>query len=201
MIICIGREFGSGGHEIGKRLSECLNIPFYDRILIDSAVERSGITLETLEKTDERKSNPWMHNVFYEAKESELRGLSASNLLFQIQKDMIIELAKNGDCVLVGRCADDILSKAGIERLSLFISAPFTDRIKRKMEITELDEKTVTALVRKMDKRRKAYYDYYTGRSWGKPNNYDICINSSVFGLDHTVHTLEALVLKLRKIK
>ncbi|EET60621.1 hypothetical protein BRYFOR_07439 [Marvinbryantia formatexigens DSM 14469] len=152
MIICIGREFGSGGHEIGKCLSEGLGIPFYDHELVEKAMERSEMTLE---------------------------------------------LAKD-DCVFVGRCADFVLKQQGVRCVSLFITAPFEDRVKRKAELLDMKEKQAVSLVRKMDKQRKAYYDYYTGGSWGRPHNYDFCINSSSLGIKETADTIETLI-KSRK--
>lgn len=190
MIICIGREFGSGGHEIGMELAGRLGLPFYDRTLVDEAVLRTTIPAEELEKADEKRHNPWFHQIWYDAQNQELRGMSANDMMFRIHSQLILELAQKGDCVFVGRCADYILQTSGIERLSLFISAPFQDRVKRKMEQLHMNEKNTVVLIRKTDKERKAYYDYYTGGSWGKPNNYDLCINSAAFGIDRTAGIL-----------
>lgn len=195
MIICIGREFGSGGHEIGKRLAENMNLSFYDSQLVEASTERSRLPVNELEKVDEKKANPLLHDVRYEAESKELRGLSTNDLIFRIQSDIILELAKKGDCVFVGRCSDYILKQAGIAHISLFITAPFSDRVKRKMKILQKDEKTVNSLVRKTDRRRKAYYNYYTNRSWGKPSNYDFCINSSALGIGETVFLLRNMAL------
>lgn len=190
MIICIGREFGSGGHEIGKALADALGLSFFDRDLIDAAVSRTTIPQAELEKADEKTHNPWMFRRWYDEHDIELRDLSANDILFRIQSQLILEAAQSGHCVFVGRCADSILQRNGIKRLSLFISAPFEDRTVRKMQLLGLDEKTTRALVRKTDKERKAYYDYYTGGSWGKPYNYDFCVNSSVFGVQQTAQLL-----------
>lgn len=195
MIICIGREFGSGGHEIGKLTAEKLGITFYDRELIEEAAACiTTIPKETIQKADERKHNPWMHRVWYDTQNKELRGLSANEMLFRVHGQMITELARKGNCMFIGRCADYILENEGIERISFFIAAPFQDRVKRKMELLEMNEKNEVALVRRTDKDRKAYYDYYTGGSWGKPHNYDFCINSSKLGIERTA---EALAEKL----
>lgn len=193
MIICIGREFGSGGHEIGLRLAEMLDIPFYDRKLIDAA-EKSGLETVVLENADEKNTNFWLHTAQYNVSEKRFRGLPANDILFQLQSEFILNTAKAGGGVFVGRCSDFVLEQAGIARLSLFISAPFSQRVKRKMELLHMGEKEVTALVRKTDKKRKAYYDYHTGNSWGKPHNYDICINSATFGIDGTANKLNEFV-------
>lgn len=179
MIICIGREFGSGGHEIGKELAESLGVPFYDHQLVDMASELCKPISEELKKADEKKVNSFLFRVWYESVDRDLRGLSANDILFKLQSDTIRTLSQTGEGVFVGRCADHILKQAGIPRISLFITAPFSDRVKRKMNLLKTDEKSAVDIVRKADKQRKAYYNYYTGGSWGKPDNYDFCINSS----------------------
>ncbi len=179
MIICIGREFGSGGHEIGKELAESLGVPFYDHQLVDMASELCKPISEELKKADEKKVNSFLFRVWYESVDRDLRGLSANDILFKLQSDTIRMLSQTGEGVFVGRCADHILKQAGIPRISLFITAPFSDRVKRKMNLLKTDEKSAVDIVRKADKQRKAYYNYYTGGSWGKPDNYDFCINSS----------------------
>ena len=159
MIICIGREFGSGGHEIGKEVADRLGFTFYDRTLVEEALSRSTIPPEELERADEKKHNPWLHRIWYDAQNEELRGLSANDILFSIHSKLITALASEDNCVFIGRCADYILQNAGIERISLFIAAPFQDRVKRKMGLLQMNEKKTITLVRKTDKERKAYYD------------------------------------------
>ena len=168
MIICIGREFGSGGHEIGKIIAEKLGMELYDRDLIDKAAEKIvAMPKEVLEKADEKKHNPWLHQVWYDVPNQELNGMTANDTLHQAYSSIIRELAEKANCVFVGRCADYILEQAELDHISLFIAAPFEWRVQRKMEQLSIDEKAATSLVRKKDKDRKAYYDYYTGRSWG----------------------------------
>lgn len=186
MIICIGREFGSGGHEIGKLVAEQLGTPLYDRTFVDETFSRTTLPLKEVEKADEKKHNPWLYRVWYDAQNSEFRGLSANDMLFSVHSQLIEEMAQKGDCVFIGRCADYVLKNKGIERRSIFIAAPFQDRVKRKMQLLNLNEKDTISLVRKTDKERRAYYDYYTGGSWGRPCNYDVCINSSVYGIERT---------------
>lgn len=192
MIICIGREFGSGGHEIGKELAESLGVPFYDHQLVDMASELCKPISEELKKADEKKVNSFLFRVWYESVDRDLRGLSANDILFKLQSDTIRSLSQTGDGVFVGRCADHILKQAGIPRISLFITAPFSDRVKRKMNLLKTDEKSAVDIVRKADKQRKAYYNYYTGGSWGKPDNYDFCINSSSLETELIIQMLKA---------
>ncbi len=192
MIICIGREFGSGGHEIGKELAESLGVPFYDHQLVDMASELCKPISEELKKADEKKVNSFLFRVWYESVDRDLRGLSANDILFKLQSDTIRMLSQTGEGVFVGRCADHILKQAGIPRISLFITAPFSDRVKRKMNLLKTDEKSAVDIVRKADKQRKAYYNYYTGGSWGKPDNYDFCINSSSLETELIIQMLKA---------
>ena len=200
MIICIGREFGSGGHEIGRILAKKLGLELYDRDLIDKAAKKIvAMPKEVLEKADEKKHNPWLHQVWYDVPNQELNGMTANDTLHQAYSSIIRELAGKENCVFVGRCADYILEQAELDHISLFIAAPFEWRVQRKMEQLSIDEKAATSLVRKKDKDRKAYYDYYTGRSWGRPHNYDLCINSSRLGIEVTAEKLAEMVLQLEK--
>ena len=198
MIICIGREFGSGGHEIGKEVAQKLGLKLYDRELIDKATEKIiAMPKDVLEKADEKKHNPWLHQVWYDIPNQELNGMTANDALHLAYHSIIRELAEQEDCVFVGRCADYILEQAEIEHISLFIAAPFEWRVKRKMKQLSVDEKTAETLVRKKDKERKSYYNYYTGRSWGKAHNYDLCINSSRLGIKETADKLAKMILEL----
>ena len=196
-VVCIGRQFGSGGHDIGKLLAEKLNIPFYDKNLIELASERSGLSRELLERGEERKTNQWLYAGMTNANGMTYASLPPTDITFALQKDIILDAARESNCVIVGRCCDVILRTEDIKLLSVFIAAPFEDRVKRKMKIENLDEKETTALVRKTDKRRKAYYNYNTGLDWGSPDNYDLCINSSAVGIEQAVKMLAELYEKM----
>lgn len=193
-VICISRQFGSGGHEIGKDLAERLKVPFYDKNLVEIAAERSGIHPQTLEKADERRTNPWLYESLHEENQTFGRGLPASDALFQLQSQIILEAAQKEDCVIVGRCAGYLLHQNQIPCISLFICAPFEERVRRKKELEGLKEKAAYDLVRKEDKYRKAYYNYYTGEDWGKPETYDFCINSAEKGIGFTTDLLYRLL-------
>lgn len=189
-VICISRQFGSGGHEIGEKLAEQLHVSFYDKNLVVLAAERSGIHPETLEKADERRTNPWLYESLHEENQTFGRGLPASDALFQLQSQLILEAAQKKDCVIVGRCGGYLLRQNQIPCISLFICAPFEDRVRRKMKQEGIKEKAAYDLVRKEDKYRKAYYNYYTGENWGKPETYDFCINSAARGIETTIDLL-----------
>ena len=117
--------------------------------------------------------------------------------MFRMQSAVILEAAQKGNCIFVGRCADYVLKNAGVSRLSIFITAPFSDRVQRKRKLLGKEEKTVASLVRKMDRQRKNCYDYYTGGSWGKPYNYDLCVNSFTLGIERTAQALAVLVRQI----
>ena len=122
--------------------------------------------------------------------------LSSENI-FKYQSEAIREIASRTSCIIVGRCADYVLEQTGVPHLSIFITAPFEDRVSREMERQNLSEKEATAQVKKMDKQRKSYYSYYTNRSWGDPHDYDLCINSSSYGIDKTADLLTLFVRSL----
>lgn len=200
MIICIGREFGSGGHEIGKKLAENLKLSFYDHELIENATARSNIEYKELKKADEKKANFLLHTSLYNSDDKKLRGLPANDILFEVQKNMILDLAKEDNCVFVGRCADYVLAKENIRHISLFVTAPFSDRVRRKQQLLNLDERSTASLVQKTDRQRKSYYNYYSGGNWGKPYNYDVCVNSSALGIERTAKALSIMIEGLESL-
>ena len=189
-IIALGRQFGSGGREIGKHLAESLSVRCYDRELITLAAQRAELREELFADREEKAPNPWLFTGVYEGGPQVRRGQPAENILFEMQSQVILDLARKESCIIVGRCADAVLRTAGIPVISLFICAPFGDRVRRRMEIEGIGPKEAEEAVRKMDKQRKKYYDTYTGRHWGAPENYDFCINSSVRGIPGTAEQI-----------
>lgn len=193
-VIALGRQFGSGGREIGKRLANHWGIPCYDRELITLATEKAKLHEELFFGKEEKAANPWLFTGIYEGGPQVRRGQAAEDILFEMQSQVIQELAQTGPCIVVGRCADVVLRSAGIPVISLFVCAPFADRVKRRMELENIGQKEAEDSVRKIDKQRKKYYDTYTGRSWGTPENYDFCINSSVLGIEETAEMIVSWV-------
>ena len=185
-VIALGRQFGSGGREIGRKLSESLGFAYYDRELLKLAAERAEVGEELFADKDEKAGNPWLFKAFYQGGPKVKQGQSAEDVLFQMQSEIIAELGRAGGCVIVGRCADAVLEKAGIDCLRLFICAPFEWRVRHRLELEQMDEKAMAAQVEKIDKQRAKYYTYYTGRHWGAPENYDLCVNSARLGIDQT---------------
>lgn len=190
MIICIGREYGSGGHEIGYRLAEKLGISYYDKEILQVTSERFDSDVASMIENDEKLNA----QTFLDKTPFRFFGFSGTDSLFFAQCEMIEQIAAKSDCIIMGRCADVILEHAGIPRLSVFIGAPFEERVKHEMTCTDISKEKAMELVRKMDKNRKAYYNFYTSRGWGHSDNYDMCINTACYGIDGTVEMLENMV-------
>ena len=178
-VICLSRQFGSGGREIGRRLAQRLGIAFYDRELIELAAGRGDIKVSKLAGADERRGNPWLFESVYEDAGTSHRGASPSDTLYWLQSEVIRDRARKEDCLLVGRCAAHVLARAGIPHRSIYICAPLEERIRRVGMLEQVDARTAAALVRKTDRARAAYYAYYTGGDWGAPESYDLCVNSA----------------------
>ncbi len=193
VIITIGRQTGSGGIVIGKKLAEKLQIPFYDRELLTRAAKESGMDENIFRKHDEKPTNSLLYSL---AMGSYGGGLSTSynempldHKVFLAQFDTIQKIAKEGPCVIVGRCADYALEEYP-HLLSVFILGNEEDKITRIMEENHLTHDKAKDFIRRTDKRRAAYYDYYANKKWGSSGSYDMCINSSVFGFDGTTELI-----------
>lgn len=178
-IIAIGREFGSGGHKIGQMVADRLGIPYYDKELLALAAEYGNIDMAEFERHDEKKHNNFLFEVNYSGNERVEKGKSKEETLYQLQKKVILDIADTRDAVIVGRSADDILKKAGKNVIRVFVSAPEQYRIKRTMELENLDEKTTSSLLRKKDKARRAFYEQRTGLAWGEASHYDLYFDTS----------------------
>ncbi len=202
-IITIGRQYGSGGREIGKKLADFYQIPFYDKELLKIAAKESGICEEMFESFDEKPTTSFLYSLVMDPY---ALGYNASSFdmplnqkVFLASFDAIKKVADEGPCIVVGRCADYAL-KDYPNHLNLFIHAPMSfkkERIHEEYEIP-LDRVKDTAI--KMDKQRASYYNYYTSRKWGDLKNYDLCIDSSVFGIDGTIELIKDAI-RLREEK
>ncbi len=179
-IICISRQFGSGGHEIAVRTADLLGIRVYERELIRLACEYGELSEKTLSSSDERATNPFLFQTVHEGNYHVLRGKPTSEVLFALQSHEIRRIAKKEECVFVGRCADFVLRGRDVKLLRVFVSAPEEYRIARKMAQEKLTREQAVRLIRKMDKQRRKYYESYTGQTWGAEANYDLCINASL---------------------
>ena len=196
-VICIGRQNGAGGHIIGEALAKKLGIAFYDKNLITLASERSGLSPELIEHGEERKTNAFLYNALGDAATITIDSVPHTDVTFAMQRDIIIEASRTHDCVIIGHCADSILRATPAKVLSVFIAAPFEDRVQNKIKLEGRDYKVLAPEIRKTDKRRRAYYNYNTGNEWGLAETYDVCLNSSALGFDGCVEILAAYFDKM----
>lgn len=181
-IITISREFGSGGRSIGKLVAEELGYRFYDRELVNKVAERSGFAPEFIEESGEyANARSSLLFALATANQYTVDGLSMHDKLYIEQTRIIGELAEEGDCVIVGRCADYILRDCK-DCLHIFIHADMDSRASHIVERYGMREASPEKRLAEKDQKRKVYYRNYTGRNWGQAQNYDICLNSGVLG-------------------
>ncbi len=198
IIINIGRQFGTGGHEVGKRLSKQFNIPLYDKDLITLAAKESGYSEALFNKLDEKPTNSFLYSI---AMGSFIMGNSytgsfqmpLNDKLFLIQSDIILKKAEEGSCIFVGRCADYVLRDKE-ECINVFIHAPLEERIKIIAKERQLSEEKAKELVIKTDKARANYYNYFTNAHWGKAENYHLTIDSGKIGINNCVELIRTYV-------
>ena len=192
-IITINRMYGSNGRRIGRKLAQELGIHFYDKELILLASEKRGIDIpyEELVKLDETRASSWRYPVDDQYQmEPKYRHDPLNDVLFAAEKEVIQEIAQKEDCVIVGRCANDILEG---QCRSVYIYAPLEKRIETVVERAKTDEKTARALIKKMDKQRRIFYNYYTDKKWNDMEQYDLCIDSSKFTDEEIVTMLASM--------
>ncbi len=193
-IITISREFGSGGREIGKRLAESLGVDFYDKELLEIASKESGICEELFVKHDENYTNSFLYSLVMGTYPTTADGRITTELplnqkIFLAQFDVIRRLAEKGPCVIVGRCADYVL-RSRDNVINFFISGEMQQKKRRILERYDIEKNKAEDFIRKTDKRRANYYNYYTDRKWGEARNYDLCINSSKTGIEGAVELM-----------
>lgn len=191
-IITIGRQFGSGGREIGELVAKNFDIKYYDKELLNRAASESGYCKEMIQTHDERPTNSFLYNLVMDTysfgyNSSSFVDMPISHKIFLAQFDTIKKIASEGPCVIVGRCADYALADMD-NVLNIFIYANEESKINRVMErfpdITSRD-KALEMLIKK-DKQRQSYYNYYSSKKWGRADSYDLCINSDILGMSGT---------------
>ena len=205
LIICIGRSQGSAGNDIGFALADALRINYYDveiftEVLRRLEVEKDSIRdvadlgTEIIQNKYQRVFNSvkgWRNKI----KEFDrYHGLTKEDAIFFNQSDLLCKMAKEEDFIVMGRCADVILANNHIPHISIFITAPFEQRVHRIMEVNNLDYKRARRLLEKQDRRHEKYYHYYTGLKWGDAMNYDICFNSASYGIEESVDIIERML-------
>lgn len=188
-VITIGREYGSGGRYVGQELAKKLNIKFYDSELINKVAEETGLCVEYIKDNDEKKDSFFAYVGLNESTSF----LTASQRVSLAQFKTIQKLAeKNESFVIVGRCADYVLRDYK-NLVSVFIMADEESKIERAVTFYGINKDKASEILKKMDKNRASYYNYFTDRKWGKASNYDICVSSSI-GIKETVDVIEAFV-------
>jgi len=183
-IITIGRQFGSGGRAIGKLIAEKLGIPFYDKEIIKHIAEESGYSPEILNLYDEKPTNSFLYSLSlgaytYGNTVTGIPEMPMSDKIFMVQSDVIKGLAKKGPCVIIGRCAASVL-KDEFDIFSVFIHADIDARMLRVAEYEKITSDQAFDLIKKSDKKRASYHNYYSELKWGDATSYDICINSKI---------------------
>lgn len=196
-IITIGRQFGSGGREVGIKLAEKLEIPVYDKELLERAAKESGLSEAVIKTYDEKPRSL----LFTAATDPYAFGMmsagideSVENRAINASMKAIWKIEKEGPCIIVGRGADYFV-KNQENCLKVFIYAPMEDRIRTIMERENLPEDKAKKLITQTDKKRAAYYNFYTMKQWGAMESYDVCINSSYHGIDGTVEILAQMAM------
>ena len=199
IIVTVGREFGSGGHEVGKRLAKDLGISFYDQEFIEMAVQKTGFH-EDYVMDNEEKAPDFVSGALFTG--MEMYQPSPYDRIQAEEYKLIREIAAKESCVIVGRAADYILSDQS--HVSVFLFAPLADRVNRKMALLSPEDAAkvtpaaMEKIVKQMDKRRKRYYEYYTDTKWGARDSYDLLINTSRSGIDGAVKIIKTYIEECR---
>lgn len=192
IIINVGRQLGSGGRIIARMLAEDFNCKMYDKEILNLATKESGFSKEFFEQNDEQKG--FVRSLFhlhlpYISDTNFYHNKFSQDSLFQFQSDAIRKAAEESSCVFVGRCADYVLRDVK-EAVSIFITANLEERIKQVSKRHLCDEETAEKLINSIENERSSYYNYYTGKKWGHSTSYDICVNSSILGIEGTEQLL-----------
>ena len=183
-VITISREYGSGGRAIGERLAKELGIPFYNKKLILMAAKESGLSEEYIKKTEQIKSTSFLYGLYMGAQQ-----LPMNDQIFLVQSKIIRQIAEEGPCVIVGRCADYVLRERK-DLLNVFIHAPLEYRAQRAREVYEKQAGNMEDFVKKKDKKRASFYNYFSQNKWGDARHYHLAI-SSEYGVDFAVSVIK----------
>lgn len=198
IIINVGRQLGSGGHDIGRMLALDFQAKYYDRELLNLAAKESGLSEKIFEQNDEKKGffrgllnlgSPHVNS------DGGYKSNFSQETLFQFQSDAIVKAAKEGSCVFVGRCADYVLRDFG-NTVNVFITASMNYRIGQIMNKQHIDADAARKFIEQGEATRAAYYNYYTGKKWGHSSSYDLCIDSSILGLVESEKLIAGFIRK-----
>ena len=195
--ICIGRKFCSGGRNVAAIVAEKLGIKVYDRDLLKKAAQNTGFSEKFFDEADEEKTRKGLRSLFMTHMSSS-NGLSNNYLsnesIFNMQSDAIRNIHETEDCVFIGRCADYVLRDSD-RLLNVFIAADIDDRVARVCRHADegMTPSKALSLIEDIDRKRSSYYNYYTGRTWGDPAVYDICLNSTTLGYEKCADIIVSL--------
>ena len=206
-IITISREYGSGGRLIGKLVAESLGYDFYDKEIIDMAAQESGLSPDFIKKTEQNLSSGFLYNLLlgssYSGTANGASSINGTQMLpladqvFNAERKVILELAKKGNCVIVGRCADYILNTSdevdSKSLLNVFIYGNLEEKLKRIEDLYKEPEQAAKKTIQQIDKRRANHYNTFTEATWGDRKNYDIMINSSTAGIEETARLISEI--------
>ena len=197
-IITIGREYGSAGREIGYKVADYFGIKLYDKEMLARAAKESGICQELFETHDEKPTSSFLYSLVMDTyslgySAGSYADMPINHKVFLAQFDTLKKIASEGPCILVGRCADYALEDFD-NVLSVFIHADMNARIRRIARIYDLTDAKAKERIVKTDKQRASYYNYYSNKKWSDADSYNICLDSSVLGIDGTAEAIERLV-------
>lgn len=197
LVITIGREFGSGGHEIGEKLAEELGIKCYDKELLALAAKESGLCEELFANHDEKPTNSFLYSLVMDSYSlgytTSYVDMPINHKVFLAQFEAIKKLAEKESCVIVGRCADYAL-ESNPYAISVWIKADMPFRVERIKQLYQLSDSKTADLIQKTDKRRASYYNYYSSKKWGEAKGYDLCIDSGKLGIDGSIEVIKKFI-------
>jgi len=202
MIITVGRQIGSGGHDIAKKLAEQIGYKFYDMEILSIAAQESGFDRKFFEKQDEKRG--FFRSIFGGAVPTgamvnysgTYTNKFSQESLFLFQAEAIKNAASEGNCIFVGRCADYILREFP-NLINLFVTADYDERVGRVMTRNAMTREQAEKLIRDKEDARSSFYNYYTGKKWGDSSSYDFCLNSSRLGIEGSVKLIKSLISEI----
>lgn len=199
MIVTIGRKYGSGGRMTGEKLAKLLDYRFYDRELLKIAARESGMHEDVVQHFDEKPAGSLLYSTYLYATLPMTDALPLNQKLAFAQFEVIRRVAQEGNCIIVGRCADFVLQDRD-DCFNVFITAPDDIRSQRLTQYYGVPNELVGKVIKKQDKQRAEYYNFFTHRKWGDSSNYDLCLDASRFTLDGAAQLLANAVRQLEEL-
>ena len=190
VVISVSRQYGSGGRIIARRLSEELNIPYYDKEIIEKVAQQTGLTENYIRQTESRPTGSFIFDLY-----NMTQTLPLPDQVFIAQSKVIKEAAQKGPCVILGRCADYVLDEFP-NCLRVFVMAPLEERVRRAREEYHVETVHMENYVTRQDRYRASYYNHFVGKKWGDMGNYDLCINSHI-GIENAVQAIKTAALAM----